>query len=226
MTTKPIKLKSDIDDVLDAFALQRNTTCEILDKWLTVSHQFDETEQVILEKKRKQLEKDGDGWNEEELKMQFLAFLFEIAAINEQNKIKLFFERPLSAVLNGYELSVVCDAMVATPKGIGKPKKPYFFLQEFKKQKNAPDAEGQMLMAMLIAQAENGNENPVYGCWIQGRYWIFTTLHQKNYCVSKSYDATNKESLATIMSALRELKVIILKQISSQLSVNSKTVIS
>jgi hypothetical protein len=216
MTPKPIKLKSDIEDVLDAFHLKRNTKCALLDSWLGVVSEFTESQKQVLELKRTLLLEEGEFWNEEELKMQFLAFLFDIANINEKDKIKLFFERPLTAVLNGYELSVVCDAMVATPKGIGKPKRPYFFLQEFKKQKNAPDAEGQMLMAMLIAQAENGNENPIYGCWIQGRNWIFTTLHQNNYCVSKQFDAIDKDDLFTIMSALRELKVIILKQIENK----------
>jgi hypothetical protein len=60
--------------------------------------------------------------------------------------------------------------MLASPKGVGKPKKPYFFLQKLKKQKNAPDAEGQMLPAMLLAQHENQNTQPVHACWIQGKY--------------------------------------------------------
>jgi hypothetical protein len=217
METTPIKLKSDIEDVLDAFALNRNTECELLDKWLSVAYEFSEVDKTLLEKKRKQLVDEGEFWNEEELKMRFLAFLLEIADIDEKGKIKVFFERPMYAIVNGYELNVICDAMVATPKGIGKPKKPYFFLQEFKKQKNAADAEGQMLIAMLIAQAENDNDEPVYGCWIQGRYWIFTTLHQKNYCISKSYDASQKEHLHTIMCALKELKVIILEQLAEEI---------
>jgi hypothetical protein len=217
METTPIKLKSDIDDVLDAFALNRNTECELLDKWLSVPYEFSKSHELILEEKRQHLVYEGNGWNEEELKMRFLAFLFDIAKIDEKGKIKLFFERPMYAIINDYELNVICDAMVATPKGIGKPKKPYFFLQEFKKQKNAADAEGQMLIAMLIAQAENDDDKPVYGCWIQGRNWIFTTLHQKNYCISKQFDAADKDDLHIIMCALKELKVIVLKQLEEEM---------
>ena len=216
METTPIKLKSDIDDVLDAFALNRNTECELLDKWLSVPYEFSKSDEIILETKRKHLVREGDGWNEEELKMRFLAFLFDIAQIDEPGKIKLFFERPMYAIINGYELNVVCYAMIATPKGIGKPKKPYFFLQEFKKQKNSADAEGQMLIAMLIAQVENGDNNPVYGCWIQGRNWISTTLHQNTYCISKQLDAADKDDLHIIMCALKELKLIILKQLENE----------
>ena len=215
-TKKPIKLKSDIDDILDAFALKRNTHAELLDSWLSYKIELSPVHEEILEKKRLLLIEEGDGWNEEELKMQFLAFLFDIVDINAKDKIKLFYERPLSAVIDKYELSVVCDAMVATPKGIGKPKKPYFFLQEFKKQKNAPDAEGQMLMAMLVAQHENKNQETVYGCWIQGKNWIFTTLHEKNYCISKQFDASEKEDLYQIIYTLKHLKVLILKQIEAE----------
>ena len=213
---KPVKLKSDVEDVIDAFSLKRNTTCKLLDTWLDYKTEISVNFQELLEEKRLSLIEEGDFWNEEELKMHFLAFLFQVANLNEKGKIKLFYERPLSAVIDNYELSVVCDAMVATPKGIGKPKKPYFFLQEFKKQKNAPDAEGQMLMAMLLAQHENQTNKAVYGCWLQGKNWIFTTLHEKDYCISIQYDASKKEDLYQIIYALKHLKILILKQIEQE----------
>lgn len=213
MEKKTLKLNTDLDDLLDAFELERNFSCASLDKWLSAKATITTIQADILEQKRSELLYEGDGWNEEELKMHFLAFLFDIAQVKEPNKIKLFFERPLAAQIQGYELNVVCDAILATPKGIGKMKKPYFFLQEFKKQKNAGDAEGQMLTAMLIAQAKNNDEHPVYGSWVQGRHWVFATLLGNNYCISKYFDATEKEDLVQIIYALKELKQIILKRI-------------
>lgn len=215
MNTEIIKLKSDIEDVLDAFQLNRNIGCELLDIWLSKEHQLTENEISVLERKRFSLQQEGDFWNEEELKMRFLAFLFDIANLDEPNKIKLFFERPLSAIIGKYELGVICDAMMATPRGVGKPQQPFFFLQEFKKQKNADDAEGQMLTAMLIAQAKNESKIPIYGCWIQGRYWIFSVLNNQDYCVSKSFDATEKEDLLSIIYALKELKTLVLNQLEN-----------
>jgi hypothetical protein len=46
-------------------------------------------------------------WNEEELKMHFLSLIFDHADIELPDKIKLFYERPLSATvpntpLNGF----------------------------------------------------------------------------------------------------------------------------
>ncbi len=205
MENEIIKIKSDIEDVLDAFALVRNTKCALLDHWLGASFELSSRDWETLEEKRLLLVEEGDFWNEEELKMHFLAFLFDVAKLDEKGKIKLFFERPMAAVINHYEINVVCDAMLATPKGIGKPKHPYFFLQEF--------AEGQMLLAMLVSQVENADNQPVYGCWLQGRNWIFTTLHETNYCISKQFDVSKVEDLTAVVYALKHLKEIILKQI-------------
>jgi hypothetical protein len=81
--------------------------------------------------------------------------------------------------------------------------------------KSAPDVEGQMLAAMVVAQYENGHKNPVYGCFIQGKSRIFTTLHQSDYCISRQFDATQEEDLFQIFYALRRLSVLILLQIAS-----------
>jgi hypothetical protein len=103
--------------------------------------------------------------------------------------------------------------MIATPFGVNTPLKPYFFLQEFKKQRNAPDAEGQMLAAMLVAQQINDNEKPIYGCFLQGKNWTFTTLQQQNYCISRQYDATQPTELSHILGVLLHLKHIILTEL-------------
>jgi hypothetical protein len=67
---------------------------------------------------------------------------------------------------------------------------------------------------MLIAQHKNANEKPIYGCYIQGKFWVFTTLHDKNYCVSRAYDATQQADLYQIIFILRQLKHIILTELS------------
>jgi hypothetical protein len=208
------KIKLDTDELLYHFTLNRNHQCELLDNLLNTSGSLEVGELKILETKRQRLIIEGDFWNEEELKMHFLAFLFDVADIDEEGKIKLFYERPLVGIFGEYKLNVKCDALIATPKGIGTPQKPYFFLQEFKKQKRIEeDAEGQMLAAMLIAQQENDNQKPIYGCYLQGKNWTFTTLHDKNYCVSKQFDATNQDEIHKIIFILRQLKNLILQQI-------------
>lgn len=212
------KLSYDTEDILDAFSISRNiSNCEELSRLFASTDKKIAPNHVnLLEERRLALLNEGDFWNEEELKMQFLAFLFYIVDINEPGKIKTFYERSLKATLGEYTLSVVCDMLLATPKGIGKPKHPYFFLQEFKKAKNAPDAEGQMLTAMLIAQYENANQKPVYGCFIQGKHWTFATLHGKTYCLSRTLDATDIADLQDIVNGLHSLKDVILSDLVSQ----------
>jgi hypothetical protein len=208
MTTKNLIL--DTEQLMTVFGLKRNHGCAILERLLDTSNQVYQAELAVLEPHRLKLLEEGDFWNEEELKMQFLAFLFYHTDINEVDKIKIFYERALKAKIGNNTISVVCDCMLAKPLGINRPDKPYFFLQEFKKQKNADDAEGQMLGAMLIAQQINANDKPVYGAFLQGRNWIFTTLHAKDYCVSEQLDATKIADLSKLIGILKNLKQIIL----------------
>lgn len=209
------KIKFDIEDVLDAFSLERNVgDCEKLNSLLKVDITQNIENGVFLEQKRQLLRTEGDFWNEEELKMKFLSHVFEIVSLEVPNKVKTFYERPLSDIIDGYKLSVICDMLIASPLGIGKPKKPFFFLQEFKKSKNATDAEGQVLTAMLIAQHQNKNGKPIYGCWLQGKMWNFCTLHEKKFCISRSYDASEESDLHLIVLILKQLKTIILNELS------------
>jgi len=79
--------------------------------------------------------------------------------------------------------------MIAT--GRSKPKEPFFFLHEYKQlhpsKKNDP--LGQLLIAMVTAQAKNPNPHPVYGVVVEGRFWYFVVLNDKEYAVSNPFDA-------------------------------------
>jgi hypothetical protein len=69
-----------------------------------------------------------------------------------------------------------------------------------------------MLAAMILAQELNQDGKPIYGCWLQGKVWNFTTLIGRDYCVSRLYDATNPEDLRQIVFILRKLKDLILNR--------------
>ena len=93
------------------------------------------------------------------MKIQLIGFLFFIADIDTKGKLKVFYERPLSAKINSYYLSVVVDCLVAAPLPFHTPTHPYFFLQNgspmrYKKGRgDDKDPEAQMLTAMLIARS-------------------------------------------------------------------------
>lgn len=205
------KQRYAIDQIVGHFGLVRGVECDILTHWLNVVVAPLYHLPNFLETKRQKLFLEGDVWNEEELKMHFLSFVIDYADLEIPQKAKVFYERALSGVVQDTPLSVVCDAMIARPFGINTPQTPYFFLQEFKKSKNTnDDAEGQMLVAMLIAQQQNANKHPIYGCYVQGKQWTFTTLHDTSYCFSRTYDATQTHDLINIIHILKALKNLIL----------------
>lgn len=67
---------------------------------------------------------------------------------------------------------------------------------------------------MLVAQHEDKSEKPLYGAFLQRKYGTFSVLHQKNYCVSRDYNATNPQELQIILSALVRWKEIIVNELS------------
>ena len=69
-----------------------------------------------------------------------------------------------------------------------------------------------MLVAMLIAQQKNQDNKTIYGGYLVGTSWKFTTLSQNEYCVSRIFEATNKNDLMQIVFILRKLKEIILNR--------------
>jgi hypothetical protein len=207
--------KYDVDNLAEAFGIQAIDECPILTEWLNATATLSGYEHETIETLRQKLIKSGSNWNEEELKIQFIGVLLFIADIDEDRKIKTFFERSLSATVQNIPLSVIADCVIASPKGLGgSPRSPYFFLQEYKKSKgDKQDPEGQMLTAMIISQELNQDGQPLYGCWIVGSNWYFTVLNGVGYCVSRQFDATREPDLMQIVFILRKLKQLILARI-------------
>ena len=214
MDKRKSNIKYDIDNLAELFGIQAVEKSMVLEKWLSSTATLTLEEKNMIETLRQRLIKSGSSWNEEELKIQFIGILFFIINIDEEKIIKTFFERPMSAIVQNIPLNVIADCLIATPKGLGgSPREPYFFLQEYKKTKgDKQDPEGQMLTAMLIAQASNLDEKPIYGCWIVGNNWHFTVLNGSFYSVSQQFDATQNEDLLQIVYMLRSLKILILNR--------------
>ena len=203
----------DVYEVIDTFNIEKNRNCEVLKNWLNSVDELTLIESEILEQARQRLEMKWDEWNEEELKMLFISIVFFVVQLDEPKKIGTFFERKFLGKVNNISISLVVDCMLASPSYSGQPKFPYFFLQEFKRSLgDSHDPEGQMLAAMILAQEVNKDGKPMYGCWIQGRFWYFTTLVNDKYCVSEPYNATNSDDLLQIVFVLRKLKNLILNR--------------
>lgn len=201
----------DCAEVIERFNIEKVAQCTILKDWLNVSGTLSPGHQEILTEAQEEITTFGRDWNEEELKMNFVALVFFVAKLNVPKRILVFYERRLNGVVDGIPISVIVDGMLASPTNANRPKTPYFFLQEFKRSKGDDhDPEGQMLAAMILAQELNNDGKPLFGCWLQGKNWNFTTLTNRDYCVSRQYDASDMADLQQIVFILRKLKDLIL----------------
>ena len=202
------------DTVINTFGINRIQECNVLSKWVQSQDELDDFELKTLDKALNRYFSLADSWNEEELKMHFISSILSVADTNIPKVCKTYFERPLHGIINNYEMNIITDCMVARPKRAGDPDKPYFFLQEFKQSQRfgRTDPQGQMLVAMLLAQQANADDKYLYGCFVVENNWRFTTLIGLDYCVSRQFDATEKENLIKIVYILRQLKELILNR--------------
>ncbi len=148
-------------------------------------------------------------WSEEDLKMKFISPVLALGNVMEDKLFASFFDKKLTAEVQGYQLSVKADFVVA--KGIMDfMQKPYFHFQEYKPNKNPTgDSMAQLLEAFLIAQKLNDDGKPLYGCEVIGVNWTFVTMENNSYCVSKGFDSRDKEDLLAIIAILRKFRHIL-----------------
>ena len=153
------------------------------------------------------------AWNEEERKMNFIAFVLRLGHLLGSSTFNTYFERPIAATIKGRRLKTKTDFMIA--KGVlDMPETPYFHFQEWKKHKDPTgDPVAQLLEAFLIAQANNNDEKPLYGCTVTGKFWDFFVMEGATYAISKSYDCTEREELSQIIGMLQEFKRILETQL-------------
>lgn len=181
----------------------------LMAEWLTTTTTLNEVEQYIFNMIWQNAIKRIDGWQEEDLKMKFICFVLALGHLKDSNLYNTYFERTLQANVAGNFLKTKTDFMIA--KGIlDKPQQPYFHFQEWKKHRDPTgDPVAQLLTAFLIAQEINKDNKPLYGCTITGKYWEFFVMEGKKYCISSSYDCTEKEDLLRIIAVLRKFKEIL-----------------
>lgn len=128
-------IKWNLGLLIDTFGLHRLETdgedMPLLENWLACTGILTEVEQKELTFLRKNLSKNVDNWDEEALKMKFIAFTLRLCYyLYEENNYQTFFDKAISATINGYTLSTKPDMMLAL--GIeDELKTPYFCFHEY-----------------------------------------------------------------------------------------------
>jgi hypothetical protein len=210
---KKKEIKYSEADLIRAFNLTRlkgNDAHPLMKEWTSVNlPTLTVVEQGNFERIYTKAYYKIEGWNEEELKMKFIAYLTDLGHLEDNGKYLTYCEREIFAEVENKYLYLKSDFMIA--KGIlDSPEAPYFYLQEYKKLKDpSGDPVPQLLEGFLIAMHLNNNGKPMYGCTVTGKLWDFFVMEGKTYCISDSYDCQDKNDLLLIISILRKYKEIL-----------------
>ncbi|MEY4904216.1 MAG: hypothetical protein RLZZ292_2031 [Bacteroidota bacterium] len=185
------------------------TLTPCMEDWLSASMPvFDVIEEGYFQKILQKTTKIAN-WSEEDLKMKFISYILDLAYLMEDINFVSFFDKKLEGTVQGYNLSVKTDFVIA--KGMLEfMQKPYFHFQEYKPQKNPTgDPMAQLLEAFLIGKEKNNDSKPLYGCEVNGALWRFVTMEGNAYCVSSLYDSSQKTDLLQIIAILRKFRTIL-----------------
>lgn len=192
------------------FGLRKKFSSQVLDNWLQAKPDISEEEIIVLKNFQALLLLNGDNWNEQELSLHFIGPVFGLVNFTVPYQFNLFAGRHIQAVVQGIdreiELKGEPDGLIAT--GYWEPEIPMFAFNEYKRNLD-PDGDpaGQALAAMLVGQALNQNEVPLYGCYVVGRQWYFFVLEDRHYTISRDFSAVTDEifDIFRILKALKEI---------------------
>ena len=197
------------EEVELTFGIKRVFEHALLSSWLAVEKMPHDEERRMLDKLRHQLFREVDLYNEEELKMRFIAPLLYLIPF-EETGMRSFADRPFSFE---YGQDDTGNSLVAAGRvdwllaqGKQEPREPRVFLHEYKREVEATgDPLGELLIAMVGAQRQNTQPLPLYGCYVLGRNWFFVVLEDNQYAVSDAFVAT-QEDIYGIYSAMHEVQ--------------------
>ena len=181
------------EEVEQAFDLTRLRTLPFLEEIKKLTLPKEHIQRETLEKYRLELFDFIDTWNEDEYKFLFIAPYFKLVDFNSPY-FKIFTQRPMSVSYDNDTKVSSGNVEFMLAKGKQIPKKPHFFLHEYKPEKNRDnDPLGQLLIVMVASQKLNQDDKPVYGIYVNGRNWFIVALVGKNYAVSNPYVVTSED---------------------------------
>ncbi|MGB0931353.1 MAG: hypothetical protein ACPGVB_11285 [Chitinophagales bacterium] len=212
----------------DAFKLKQQLEAEgYLTDWLQEAEKItvDDQEQENLQRLNRKLLLFVRGWNEQELREKFISPIIDMIDFDLYDmEIVSFAEREMKVTYNNNIIQGKVEWMVAS--GLYVPKQPFFFIHEYKKEKDSSnDPLGQLLVTLCVAQLLNNQKPkatlfnpeptsftniPLYGTYIIGRLWFFVRLKDKRYYISESYDSTKVDELIFIYKMLKAQKQMII----------------
>ncbi len=178
------------EEVNDTFGLKRVFEHQFLDQLATYTLPAMHEKHKQIEKLRRLALEYIETWNEDEYKFFFISPFMQLVEFVSPH-YKAFTQRSLSVQYDNNTKTTEGNVEFMLAKGLQTPKKPHFFLHEYKPEKQKDnDPLGQLLIAMVAAQRTNEDNQPIYGVYLNGRNWFFVLLEESQYAVSNPYVAT------------------------------------
>jgi hypothetical protein len=203
-------------DLNKLFDIEQNLDNSIFDEWLNNKIEIDNNIEVFL----KDLIDDNksliERYGEEDLKVNFIVpILNKIRFKSFEKKIRDFYELQISYKTSRFILNGTIDFAVS--EGLVESKKPYFFIQEFKRSEEYGNPRPQLL-AEMISAIELNDWKFIKGAYIIGGNWHFAILEKievdkYQYFISQNFDSTKIDDLKLIYKNLLLVKNEILSMV-------------
>jgi len=155
-------------------------------------------------------------YSEETLKMRFLSPLLRRVDFKTEY-FKDFYDEKLIYKTDNFILTGEVDFLIST--GYRYAKKPYFFIQEFKRSEEYGNPRPQLL-AELISAVELNAWEQIKGAYVIGENWNFVILEKLDkdkyqYFISRTFNCTNIEDLKDIFKNLLFVKHETIKMVKN-----------
>ena len=182
--------------------------------WFINDIKIDNKDKLFLLELLKQEEDYISLYSEETLKMRFLSPLFRRINFRTAH-FQDFYNEKLIYKTDKFILSGEVDFVIST--GLRRAKKPYFFIQEFKRSEEYGNPRPQLL-AELISAVELNGWKEIKGAYIIGENWNFVILekldrHKYQYFISRTFNSTFLTNLQEIFKNLLFIKNEIIQMV-------------
>ncbi len=195
---------SDLEEIVDIKVVDNDAK---FDEWFETTYDLDDIEILFFKNLIQKNKTRIAFYMEENLRAKFIIPILNLVDFVFES-VSDWYDTALSGTLNGVEFKGFTDFMVAS--GTENPRKPYFFIQEFKPSIPDKDPRVQLLAELLVATEKNKTAI-MRGGYIVGRIWFFVILEKLaenkfEYVISKSFDSLDLEDLKQIYIILQAVK--------------------
>jgi len=210
-------------DLITLFEIERNLDPHRFDEWFNTPLDIDNSIYTFLTDLLDENKLLMDSYGEEDLKVKFIApLLKKVHFTSYENHLRDFYKVPMIYATNRFIFNGTVDFVVA--KGLIETKKPYFFIQEFKRSEKYGNPRPQLL-AELISALELNQWISIKGAYIIGGSWHFVILEKLDhdryqYFVSQNFDSTKMDDLISIYQHLVFVKHEIFSLIKAEMNPN------